>query len=229
MRRTAFQFAEANEGAHLVDVAPHLLGEMVEPPPQRIGLVIDRRRCVAQPHQHRVEQREALGVAVEDHRPGQIEEALRHRERRQLRRRQGIAGAAEQVPPFAVNVPDEGIGSDIGQCRSPRGIAPAFEIVGSGKGYAVRHITVRCFLSALRSPLIARRFGGGTSQPPESPASTGMTLGEGTRGERSFRSTRSAPEQLQLFGDLRLQVDPVDQPGRPPVARYDERAQLEFH
>ena len=120
--------AKAHEGAHLVNVAPHRLGQHVDAPQQRIGLVLHQPRPVAQPHQQRIKQGEAFRIAVQDRRFRQIDEGARHREggadrsRRQRR-------VAEQVAARIPDLPCHAVRFDPGDRQPPRRIAPAIHIV----------------------------------------------------------------------------------------------------
>ena len=130
-------FAEADEGVHLVGVAADLLGQPLEPVEQGVGAVLHRVAVGAQLEQHRVEQGEALGVA--DGRsppwPGRRTRAAR---RSSGRAAAGRRPAGEQVGLAARDLPDDRVGRDAGLGQPARGIAPAVEIILGGEGDAMR-------------------------------------------------------------------------------------------
>ena len=64
--RLAADFAEADEGVHLVLVAAHGLGHRCDPRDVGIGRDVEQVVIVAQPPQQPIEQGEALGIAVQD-------------------------------------------------------------------------------------------------------------------------------------------------------------------
>lgn len=94
---------EADEGRHLVEVAPHRARHRLRPGDIGIDAVVEQRRLLLQAQQHAVEQGEAATVPVADHRLGQIKEAPGHREiaRLRLRRCQRIPGSKQAAPAFA--------------------------------------------------------------------------------------------------------------------------------
>ncbi len=73
-------FAEANEGMHLVRIAAHFLGHFLNAVEQRIGAILQRALILAHLEQQRIKQGEALGVAMMDGRPRQADEGLGNRE-----------------------------------------------------------------------------------------------------------------------------------------------------
>jgi len=94
--------AEAHKGVHLVNVAVDRLSHRAGAVDIRVAGVLEQARRGAQPPQQTIEQGEALGVGVEDHLPGQRDEALGHAE---LRPRDGghlrDLVAAEEVAVLA--------------------------------------------------------------------------------------------------------------------------------
>ncbi len=120
---------EAQESMHLVQVAADNARHVLQPVDEGVGLVVQRVRPLAQFHQHRVEQSEALWLPVADHLLRQRDEGARDTEQASGRR-WGRGGRAEQAGFFAGHLPDYLGGRGADQSERPRRLAPALEIVG---------------------------------------------------------------------------------------------------
>ena len=70
----ATHLLEAHEGVHLVDVAMNALGHAMGEVDVRVAGVGEQVRGLAQPPKQPVEEREALGIAVEDQLLGKCDE-----------------------------------------------------------------------------------------------------------------------------------------------------------
>ena len=125
-------FAEADEGVHLVEVAADLLGHPLEPVEQGIGAILHRPAVGAQLEQHGVEQGEALGVRMADRLFRQVDEAARHGEAWTRRRRAACRDrrTGRRSPPSTCH--DDRRRRDAGLGQPARGIAPAVEIILGG-------------------------------------------------------------------------------------------------
>ena len=101
------QLAESHEGAHLVDVAAHGLGEHRQAVDERIGGIVEQRLIVHDAHQRGIQQREPLGIGVAHDRLREIEEGPGHGERargrgrRRGRRGEEIGGARDREGDLA--------------------------------------------------------------------------------------------------------------------------------
>ena len=124
--------AEPYEGAHLVDVAADALVEVVQPPDERVGRVVEQLRPVAQRRQRGVEEGEPFGVGVADHASGDVEERLGDGEHRFGRQRRRLA-AAEQVGRRVADLPDDLLAGHARRRQPARRGAPAVEVVGPGE------------------------------------------------------------------------------------------------
>ena len=125
------QFAEADEGAHLVHVAPDILGHPFDPPDQRIGLIAHQAGLRADADQQGVEQREAFGIAVAERGARQIDERARHGEGTGG----GIGGGfvPEQIGRSLAHLPDDILRRDPRKRQRARGGAPSVEIILAGQ------------------------------------------------------------------------------------------------
>ncbi|GAA3252259.1 hypothetical protein GCM10020258_08680 [Sphingomonas yabuuchiae] len=88
------RLAKAQKGAHLVDVAPHRLGQSVEAADQRIGLILDQPGLAAQPVEGGVEQSETLRVVGQDDAARKVDKATRYVEAGAV-----VAGLASATAP----------------------------------------------------------------------------------------------------------------------------------
>ncbi|VXC70677.1 hypothetical protein SPHINGO8AM_190046 [Sphingomonas sp. 8AM] len=128
--------AEADEGAHLVDVTPHRLGQTFEPADERVGMVLDQPRHVAQPPQQGVQQREPLGIVMKNRVAGQRDERTRHAQRRGGggRRSGGRRRGREQILRRRADLPDDAVRRHVGGDQRARRLPPCVHVIGRGKG-----------------------------------------------------------------------------------------------
>ena len=139
-RRLGPDLAEAHEGAHLVDVAAHRLGEPFEPADERVGVVLHQLRLGrAAATSRRVEQREPLGVAWQITPRARSMNGLRHGERRARRRGGARRCPANRSPAVVAATCHTTVGRrDIGLHQPAHGVAPAVEIVRRGERGSLR-------------------------------------------------------------------------------------------
>ena len=129
--------AEAEEGAHLVDVAADDLRQPLDPADQRVGVILRQLRFAAQAMEHGVEQREAFGIGRQRGVAHQVDEGARDLQRRadrighRLRRR----GGGEQVVRGVADLPHDIVRRDVCGGERTGGIAPRVDVVGGGEGY----------------------------------------------------------------------------------------------
>ena len=131
--------SEADEGVHLVDVAPNRFGEVVQAADQRIGVDLRARDVTLQSQQQRVEQGETLGPSG---RPSlrQFDEGARDGE---ARRRVVADFGCEKVARPPSTCQTTALGRNAGVREVARGIAPARPIVGRrSNGHVQRRSSV---------------------------------------------------------------------------------------
>ncbi len=123
-----FDLPKANEGVHLVHVAPHLLRHPLQALDQRIGAILHRLRLGAETEQQSVKQREPLRVEMADDRAGKLHERPRHRKGRSVTALD-IGLITEKVGEASVHLPDHILGRHSRESKRPRGPPPAVEIL----------------------------------------------------------------------------------------------------
>ena len=134
-RAVLVHLAEADEGAHLVNVAPHVLGERFQSANQRIGLILQQFGLGAQPGQRGVEQRPALRIGGQRGAARKVHERAGHREAGVWRRR-GVCHrlTREQVGGGGADLPDDVLWRYAVCGQAARGVTPTVEIIGLGEG-----------------------------------------------------------------------------------------------
>ena len=129
----AADFAEADEGVHLVLVAPHRLGHRGDLRDIGIGRDLQQVVMAAQPPQQAIEHGEALGIAMQDRDLRQFDEFGRDVEGAVVRRfRQRRRGRRRTVRRVALHAPGHIGRLHVVEHQRARGLAPAVEI-----GFAV--------------------------------------------------------------------------------------------
>ena len=127
--------AEADEGVHLVAVAPDILVELFDPAHIGIGLVLHHARVRLKPPQQAIEQGEAFGIGMERGVLRKGYEAAIGTHRRRIAGRYGRAPLAmrEQIATTSRFDPGDPIGRHVALDQRPRPLAPELEIVRLGQ------------------------------------------------------------------------------------------------
>ncbi len=130
---------EAHEGMHLVDVAVDGLGHRARRVDIGVARVVEEARSLAQPPQQPVEQREPLGIGMDDDLAGERDEDLGDVEDRLIDRRRTVRDlvGGEEIAARVSDLPDDPLGRNAGQHRRAGGTSPAVEVGLRGKGDAV--------------------------------------------------------------------------------------------
>ena len=128
------RFAEAQEGVHLVDVAPHRFGHKLEAMHQRVTLHFEQVALAVQDAPDElVEQRETLGIAMTDRQSNQVRHLAGQGDRRRLARLRHRR--AEQII-IVSRAPQNGIGRCVARDKGADGTAKAVEIGAVLHGHA---------------------------------------------------------------------------------------------
>ena len=134
-------FSEAQERAHLVEVAPHRLLHLAQPGEITVGPVGHQARLVPQPPEQRVEPREPFRIGVPRHRLRQRDERLRHGEARSRRQR---CLDVEQAWRFVDVAPRDVLGRDALRDERPRRVAPCLRGADAGQIDRAHQIRFSC-------------------------------------------------------------------------------------
>ncbi len=125
--------AKAQKGAHLVDVAPHRLGQPVEATDQRIGLILDQPGLSAQPVERGVEQRETLGIVGQDDAAREVDKCARYREAGGGGGRIVLGDRAEQIGGLLADLPHDLSGGTLSATNPRAASRQASKSSGAGR------------------------------------------------------------------------------------------------